>query len=179
MEFNRNCGELPSTLKFCHEVAHVGKQGFENFCLLILLDRRKNLCLQFLPAWRLSRARSQLGGRRAWWLTRARSQLGGRRAWRLTRARSQLEGRCTSWLAHANKRLVGRRVSWLAHAIKRLEGRRAWPSAHTVLVLRLVHHHVVISHSSGLLVESESAVSELLIFRLVPPTGLLLLFSPL
>ena len=25
----------------------VGKQGFENFWLLILLDRRKNFCLQF------------------------------------------------------------------------------------------------------------------------------------
>ena len=31
LEFNRNGGEQPSTLKFCHEVAHVGKQGFENF----------------------------------------------------------------------------------------------------------------------------------------------------
>ena len=66
LEFNRDGGELPSTLKFCHEVAHVGKQGFENFWLLILLDRRKNLCLQFLPAWRLTRAKSQVEGRRAW-----------------------------------------------------------------------------------------------------------------
>ena len=63
MEFNRNGGELPTTFKFCHEAAHVGKQGYENFWLLILLDRRKNLCLQFFPAWRLTRAGSRLGSR--------------------------------------------------------------------------------------------------------------------
>merc|ERR1719266_1520382 len=51
LEFNRDGGELPSTLNFSHEVAHVGKQGFEHFWLLVLLDRRKNLCLQFLPGW--------------------------------------------------------------------------------------------------------------------------------
>ena len=66
LEFNRNGGELPSTLQFCHEVLHVGKQGFENFCLLILLYRRKHLCLQLLPGWRLTRPGSRLGGRRAW-----------------------------------------------------------------------------------------------------------------
>ena len=31
LEFNRNGGELPSTNKFCHEIAHVSKQSFENF----------------------------------------------------------------------------------------------------------------------------------------------------
>ena len=63
LEFNRNGGELPSTLQFCHEVAHVGGQGFKNYCLLILLDHRKNLCLQFLPAWWLTRAGSRLRSR--------------------------------------------------------------------------------------------------------------------
>ena len=54
LEFNRNGGELPSTLKFCHVVAHFSKQGLENFWLLIFLDCHKNLRLQFLPAWRLT-----------------------------------------------------------------------------------------------------------------------------
>ena len=63
LEFNWNVGELPSTLTFCHEAAHFGKYGFENFWLFILLDRRKNPCLQFLPAWRLTRAGSHLGGK--------------------------------------------------------------------------------------------------------------------
>ena len=66
LEFNRDGGELPSALNFCHKIAHVGKKGFEYFWLLILLDRRNNLCLQFLPAWRLTRAKSQVEGRRAW-----------------------------------------------------------------------------------------------------------------
>ena len=66
LEFNRNGGKLPIAHKFCHEVAHVGKQGFENFWLLIFLDRLKNLCLIILPGWRLTRAGSRLGGRRAW-----------------------------------------------------------------------------------------------------------------
>ena len=56
LQFNRNSGELPSTRKFCHEVVHVGKQGFENFWLLILLYRLKNLCLQLLPGRRLTRS---------------------------------------------------------------------------------------------------------------------------
>ena len=60
LKFNRNGGELPSMLKFCHEVAHVGKQVFENFWLLILLDRLKNLCLQYLPGLRLTLAGSRL-----------------------------------------------------------------------------------------------------------------------
>ena len=45
LEFNRNGGKLPSTHKFCHEIAHVGKQGFKNFLLLISLYCLKNLCL--------------------------------------------------------------------------------------------------------------------------------------
>ena len=56
LEFNRNGGELPSTHKFCHEIVHVGKQGFENFWLLIPLYCLKNLCLQLLPGWILTRA---------------------------------------------------------------------------------------------------------------------------
>ena len=56
LEFNRNGGELPSTHKFCHEIVHVGKQGFENFWLLILLYCLKNLCLQLLPGRRLIRS---------------------------------------------------------------------------------------------------------------------------
>ena len=91
LEFNRNSGELPSTIKFCHEIAHVGKQGFENFWLLILLYCLKNHYLQLRPGWRL------------------------------TRAGSRLRGRC------------------------------AWTIAHAVFALQLVHHHVVISRSSGLL----------------------------
>ena len=66
LELNRDGGELPSTLQFCHEVAHVGKQGFENFCLLILLYCLEHLCLQLRPGWRLTRPGSRLGGRRAW-----------------------------------------------------------------------------------------------------------------
>ena len=42
LEFNRNGGELPSTNKFCHEIAHVSKQSFENFWPLIFLYRLKN-----------------------------------------------------------------------------------------------------------------------------------------
>ena len=42
LESDRNGGELPSTLKVCHEVAHVGKQGFENLWLIILLDCLNN-----------------------------------------------------------------------------------------------------------------------------------------
>ena len=57
MKFDRNGVELLSTLKLCHEVAHVGEQGFENFFRLILLDRLKNLCLIVLPGRRLTRAR--------------------------------------------------------------------------------------------------------------------------
>ena len=34
--------------------------------LLILLDCRKDLCLQLLPGWRLNRAGCWLGDRRAW-----------------------------------------------------------------------------------------------------------------
>ena len=49
LEFNRNGGELSSTHHFCHEIAHVGKQSFENFWLLILVYCLKNLCLQLLP----------------------------------------------------------------------------------------------------------------------------------
>ena len=56
LEFNRNGGELPSTHKFCHEIARVGKQGFENFWLLIPVYCLKNLCLQLLPGRRLTRA---------------------------------------------------------------------------------------------------------------------------
>ena len=52
------------TLKLSHEFAHVGKQGFENVCSLILLDCLKNLCLQLLPGWRLSCAGSWLGVKR-------------------------------------------------------------------------------------------------------------------
>ena len=63
LEFNRNGGELPSTLKFCHEVAHVGKQGFENFWLLIPLYCLNNLCLQLRPG--LRRIRNGLLLRRA------------------------------------------------------------------------------------------------------------------
>ena len=54
LEFNRNGGELPSAHKFCHEIVHVGKQGFENFCLLIPLYCLKNLCLQLLPGRHLT-----------------------------------------------------------------------------------------------------------------------------
>ena len=56
MEFNRNRGELPSTHKFCHEIVHVGEQGFENLWLLIPLYCLNNLCLQMLPGRRLNRA---------------------------------------------------------------------------------------------------------------------------
>ena len=56
LERDRDGVELPSTLEFCQEISHVGKQGFENFWLLIILDRQKNLCLQLLPGWRLARA---------------------------------------------------------------------------------------------------------------------------
>ena len=50
LKFHRDGGELPSTLKFSHEVAHVGKQGFENLWLNILLYCLNNHCLQLLPA---------------------------------------------------------------------------------------------------------------------------------
>ena len=50
LEFNRDGGELPSPLNFCHEVAHVGKQGFEYDLLLIFLYCFKNHCLQLRPA---------------------------------------------------------------------------------------------------------------------------------
>ena len=66
LEFNRNGVKLPSTLKFCHEITHVGKQGFENFWLLIVFYCLKNLCLQLSPGWWLTLAGSLLGGRRAW-----------------------------------------------------------------------------------------------------------------
>ena len=56
LQFNRNGLELPSTHKLCHEIAHVSKQGFENFWLLIPLYCLMNLCLQLLPSWRLTRA---------------------------------------------------------------------------------------------------------------------------
>ena len=56
LESDRDGVELPSALQFCHEIAHVGKQGFENFWLLILLYCRKNLCLQLLPVRRLTHA---------------------------------------------------------------------------------------------------------------------------
>ena len=62
LKFNRKSGELSSTYKFCHEVAHVGKQGFEKNRLLILLNRRKNPCLQLLPFLRQTLAGSRLGG---------------------------------------------------------------------------------------------------------------------
>ena len=65
MESNCYGGELPSTLKFCHVIAHVGKQGFENLWLLILLHCLKNPCLQLLPSLRLTCAGSRLGVRRA------------------------------------------------------------------------------------------------------------------
>ena len=65
LEFHRNGVELPSLLNMQHEIVHVGKQGLEKFWLLILLDRRKNLCLQLRPVWRLNRAGSRLRGRRA------------------------------------------------------------------------------------------------------------------
>ena len=61
LEFNRNGVELPSTLKFCHEIADVDKPGFENFHLLILLYCLKNLCLQMSPGWLLTRVGSRLG----------------------------------------------------------------------------------------------------------------------
>ena len=61
LELNLNGGELPTTHKFCHEIAHVGKQGFKNLWLIILLDRLKNLCLQLLPDRRLTRAGLLLG----------------------------------------------------------------------------------------------------------------------
>ena len=51
LEFNRNFSEVPSLLSVCHEIAHAGKQGFENCWLVILLDRINNHWLQFLPAW--------------------------------------------------------------------------------------------------------------------------------
>ena len=50
LEVHRDVGELPSTLKFSYEVAHVGKQGFENLWLLLLLYCINNHCLQLLPA---------------------------------------------------------------------------------------------------------------------------------
>ena len=56
LESDRNGVELPSLLNFCHEIEHVGKQGFENFWLLILLYCLKNLCLQLLPGRRLTSA---------------------------------------------------------------------------------------------------------------------------
>ena len=56
LESDRHGAELPSPLKFCHVIARVGKQGFENFWLLILVDRRKNPCIQLPPGWRLTRA---------------------------------------------------------------------------------------------------------------------------
>ena len=63
LEFNRDGGELPSPLNFCHEVAHVGKQGFEYDLLLIFLYCFMNHWLQLRPAWRLTCARSRLWGR--------------------------------------------------------------------------------------------------------------------
>ena len=60
LECDRDGVELLSALHFLNEIAHFGLQGFEMFWLLILLDRRKNLCLQWLPAWRLTHAGSQL-----------------------------------------------------------------------------------------------------------------------
>ena len=49
LKSNRDGVELPSTLKFYHEIVHVGKQGFENTWLFILLYCLKNLCLQLIP----------------------------------------------------------------------------------------------------------------------------------
>ena len=54
--------ELPSPLKFCHKLAHVGKPGSENFILGILFYCVKNLWLQLRPVLRLTRAGSRLGG---------------------------------------------------------------------------------------------------------------------
>ena len=72
LELNRNFGELPSTLKFGHEVAHVVKQGFENIRLPILFDSRKYLCLQFVPVWRWT---PRLVDSLASWITRVSSML--------------------------------------------------------------------------------------------------------
>ena len=52
LESDRNGVERLGANLLYHEIAHVSKQFFENFWLVILLDRSMNLCLQFLPSGR-------------------------------------------------------------------------------------------------------------------------------
>ena len=65
LESDRDGGELPSALKFCHEIAHSGKQSFEHLWLIIFLYCLKNHCLQLLPVLLLTYAGSRYGSRRA------------------------------------------------------------------------------------------------------------------
>ena len=93
LECDRNAVDRPSALSHRHEIGYFDEQGFEVFWLLVLLDRRKNLCLQFLPAWQLFHAGSRLGGRCTWWLSHVRNRLGGRLFWLLIRDNRRLGGR--------------------------------------------------------------------------------------
>ena len=51
LEFDRDVVELLITLSFINEIVHFGDQGFENFWLLILLDRITNPLLQVRPVF--------------------------------------------------------------------------------------------------------------------------------
>ena len=49
LELNRNGVKLLSTLEFCHEILHIGKQGLKFFWLLIKLYCFMNFRLQLCP----------------------------------------------------------------------------------------------------------------------------------
>ena len=158
LKSNRDGVELPSTLKFCHEIAHVGKQGFENTWLFILLYCLKNHCLQLRPGWRLTRPRFRLEGRCA--LTTDLTVLVLRLAWHL-----RVIGRSCSYLVLEGIRALTTdlavlvlRLAWhlrvisLSSSYLVLEGIRALTIGHTALFLRLAWHLRVISRFSGFLV---------------------------
>ena len=135
MESVRNGGELSSKYKFCHEVVHVVKQGFEFFWLPIPFDRRKYLCLQSLPVWRRTPTIKRLEeGTLASLPTRVNRRL-SLFLWR-TRVNRRLVGSLLSWRARTNRRLLRRRAWWLTCVNSRLS-HFSWSLASWSLALRL------------------------------------------